>query len=787
MIRYFAQHPTAANLLMIALMAIGLLTLRDLRRETMPDFAAAEVEVRVPYPGAAAEDIEESVCARVEEAIDGIDGIEEVRSEAREGLGRIVVRMQEGQDMAAFLADVKREVDAIDDLPDQAEPPIVSELGFLDLVVSIAVSGEGVEPQELKRYCEDLKDRLRFETGIRLVNVKGFSDQQLRVELSAEALQQYGLSIEQVADTIGGQSLDLPVGTLLADEREVLLRFRDERRSPRELAGLVIVSNATGGEVRLGEIATIRSAFEVDEQRVTIDGRRAGLLEIEKTKSEDALDVFAAVTAFVEAEAQRKPPGIELTLTQDVASVVEDRLLMLVKNGWQGMRLVVMALTLFFSPRFSFWVAFGIPVSFLGALFFMQQLGLTINMITMVGLLLALGLLMDDAMVLAENIAAHRQRGRGAFDSAVEGTREVGVGVVSSFVTTCMIFGPLAFIEGDIGKVLRVMPMVLILVLAISLIEAFMILPNHLSHSLDPPGSDRRGPLRRASDTALEWARETLLGRTVDWVVRWRYLSIGVLVAAGLSSAALVVGGVIKFEAFPNVDGDVVEARVLLPQGTPLERTEAVTARLAEALAQVNDEFRPRQPDGQDLVRQAMVIFDRNTDANESGPHLATVVADLLTAEERDAPVDDVLARWREATGDVPGALAIKFTEPTYGPAGRPLEIRLSGNDLDQLKAASLELQAYLAGFDGVLNLFDDLRPGKPEFRLRLREGATGLGLTAQAVASQVRAAFFGSTARQIQVGGEAFDVDVRLAEAERSRITDLERFQVSLPDGSKV
>ncbi|MHC4959889.1 MAG: efflux RND transporter permease subunit, partial [Planctomycetota bacterium] len=442
---------------------------------------------------------------------------------------------------------------------------------------------------------------------------------------------------------------------------------------------------------------------------------------------------------------------------------------------------------IFFNLRFSFWVALGLPVAFLGAFFLFPRIGMSINMITMVGLLMALGLLMDDAIVLAENIAAHRQRGKGPLASVVDGVTEVRNGVLSSFATTVCVFGPLAFVEGSLGKVLRVMPIVLIAVLAVSLIEAFWILPNHLSHTLEHLDPERPGRFRRRFDAIIDFARDRMLGPTVDWAVRWRYLTVGLTVMALLLSIGAVAGGLLKVSAFPDIDGDVIEARVLLPQGTPLAETGKVTRRITEALARVDKEFAPRQPAGQRLVRNVQVAFNRNPDAYESGPHVASVIVDLLPAEERDAPLHAVLRRWREETGAIAGVISLKFKQPSFGPAGQPLEVRLYGSDLGELKAASADLQGWLGGFRGIVDLSDDLRPGKPEVRLTLRPGALGLGVDARMVAGQLRGAFFGTTAREMQVGRESYEVDVRLATADRATLAALDDFRVALPGGELV
>ncbi len=416
----------------------------------------------------------------------------------------------------------------------------------------------------------------------------------------------------------------------------------------------------------------------------------------------------------------------------------------------------------------------------------MSLLGLTINMITMVALLIAIGLLMDDAIVIAENIATHLRRGKSAMEAAIDGTKQVSPGVIASFLTTVSVFGPLAFLSGHMGKVLQFIPMVLLLVISVSLIEAFMILPHHLAHSLKHhENSESR--FRRGFDRQLMNFRDNTLGHMVDFAVHNRYWFIGLVIALFLLSVGMLVGGKLKFQSFPDIEGDIIEARILLPQGTPLSRTEAVVERVSRAMRQVNDEFTPQQADGKHLVRNIQARFNSNADANESGPHLATVTIDLLTAEERSGSLDEIINRWRTLSGEIPDLVALNFKEPTMGPGGLDMEIRLTGPDLDQLKQASLELQEWLSRYRGTFNLSDNLRPGKPELRLKLRDGALALGLDASTIANQLRAAFYGTTANEIQVGPESYEIDVQLAAVDRSTLTDIETFRITTAKGDQV
>ncbi len=784
MIRFFAAHPTAANLLMLGFIVLGLSALPSLKRETFPDFSPQEVEVRIVYPGASAEDVEDAICQRLEEAVDGIENVDEIRCEAREGLGTAVVKMLDGGKIERFLEDVKTEVEAIDNFPEVTELPIVRQLGRTDRVVAIAVTGP-MAVTDLKAYAEELKTGLQQLPEVSLVTVEGFSQRQLSVRVPQRVLQQYGLSMQDIAENITRQSIDLPSGRVESHDRELLVRFTDQRRTPAELADLIVVgTKGTTGELRLGDIATIRDRFELDEDKLLFDGKRAAMVRIAKTKSEDALIVMSAVRRFVEQEQRAAPPDVRLNITEDVSSIVQDRLQLLLKNGWQGLTLVFLVMWLFFQLRFSFWVTMGLPVSFLGAFFFMTLIGYSINMLTMVALLIALGLLMDDAIVISENIATHLRNGKQALAAAVDGVTQVAPGVVASFLTTAAVFGPLAFLEGDMGKVLKVIPVVLLLVLVVSLVEAFLILPHHLTRALAPLQGSGEGRFRKTFNRWLDGFRERALGRAVDGAVNQRYLFIGAVLGLFLISVAVPAGGYLKFQAFPDIEGDTLEARVLLPQGTPLWRTEAVVEQLTNALARVDEEFAPDQPKGERLVRHVSVQLNQNLDAHEAGAHVATVRADLLTAERRQGTLADVTNRWRDETGPLPDVISVAFKEPQIGPAGIPIEIRLQGQDLDALKAISFELQAWLRRYAGVFDVFDDLRPGKPEIRLRLRDGALALGLDAATIAQQLRAAFYGTTAAEIQVGKEDYEIDVRLTDADQSTLDDLAFFRIVTPQG---
>ncbi len=786
MIGRFARHATLANLLMLIFLVLGVIALPNLQRATFPDFTRPEIQITVPYPGATAEEVEEAICQRVEDALDGIKFVEEVRSVAQEGVGVITVEMQEkAQDITIFQDDITTELDSINDFPEKAEEPVVRQLGTVDPVLTILVAGE-MSPASLKDYCEGLRRRLQRLDEVSLIELEGFSDRQLRVELKGDALRQFGLTAADVASVISRQGVDMPAGTVETRDNNLLLRFVEQRSTPAELESLVVKGAQGGAEVRLGQIARIVDMFESDEVKSLLRNKRCGVLNVRKNKNQDVTTVADQVTDYIEGERLRQP-NVDMRIINNDAPLVEDRISLVLTNAWQGLVLVFLSMWLFFNFRLSFWVVMSLPVSFLGAFFFMPYLGQNINMISLVAMLLATGLLMDDGIVIAENVARHISMGKDSMDAAGDGVSEVASGVFSSFLTTICVLGPLASLSGFIGAVMQVIPIVLILVMAISLVEAFLILPAHLGHSMHGHDPEKVSGFRRRFNLFFEWVTENVAGKMVDFAVNWRYLLLGSVLGLFFVSLGMLSSGTLAFEGFPSPEGDTIEARVLLPQGTPLSHTEKIVARITAGIEAVNEKYAPDQPDGQDLVNTYQVKFNENIDSFESGPHVATVTVDLLGSETRTVRIDELIAAWREASGQLPDVISASFGEPSFGPAGRPLEIRFQGDDLETLKEIASQARDWFASYDGTFNLSDDLRLGKQEYRIRVRDGAVGLGFDSSTLANQVSAAFQGATAKEIQVGPEQYEIVTRLAPGDRDSVADFKDFRVQLADGRQV
>ncbi|OAN81284.1 acriflavin resistance protein [Jannaschia sp. EhC01] len=782
MIRWFTDHPTAGNLLLLLILAAGVFAAPGLLRETFPDFRAVEAEIVVPYRGAAAEDVEGAICAPLWDGVQGVEGLETFTCAAQTGRARAVATMAPGNDALRFVNALRTEVSAIDSFPDRADPAVVRELHRSDPVTSVAISGE-LPLGELDLYADGLSDRVSALPGVASVTRGGLGTRILTITAERTALESHGLTPAALAAAIAAQNIDLPVGTLEGPDADLTLRFTAERDTATALATIPVLVLPGGATLTLGDVAVIEERFEPPHDRAFVDGTPAIVIDVSKALDADALRVLDAVTALVTAEAARLPEAIRIEVVQDVTSIIRDRLLMLVQNGMIGLVLVVAVMSLFFRPGFALWAAMGLPVAFAGAFVWMALTGLSLNMMTLVALLMAIGIVMDDSIVIADSIAVHAAKGA-TVDNVAAGVAAVAPGVIASFLTTLAVFLPLAFLAGELGAVLEVLPVVLLAALAASLIEAFFILPHHLKGGIKTTAPSR---FRLRFDAGLDALRERGVGRLADAAIRWRWLVAGLAIGALILTVGALGGGVVKREAMPEIDGDLLEARLLFPVGTPLVRTTEAVTQVEAALDRVNARLTPEQPGEQPLVIRRITRLGRNISAGESGAHVATVGVDLLGAETRNSTLDDIVTLWREEIGLLSGASSLIVTEPGIGPQGIAVELRLTHPDLATLEAAGRATMAELETYAGVRNAILDLRPGARELRLSLSPGAEALGLTATDAASQLRAAFLGTQLSEIRRGDLAWDLEVRLSDRDRDTRADLNAFEIALPGGGTV
>jgi len=785
MIRWFAAHPTAANLLLILLLAAGVFAAPSLKRETFPDYRPVEASIEVVYRGASAADVEDAVCRRLYDAVKGIDYLDEVTCVAQDNLARAMVSMQAQGDAMRFINDINTEVGALKDLPARTEKPVVRELHRSDLVAAVAVYGD-LAQNRLEDYAMQLEERLMALPGVANVAPQGLSQRQWQVEVPRAVLAQHGLSANDLAMRLQQQSVDVPLGILETPERHILLRFTDQRRSLEELANVVVVSGSGGSELTLGDIATLQEKGEQDEAQIYFNQQRAIVLEVSKTLRDDSLTVLEHMQALLAEERQRTGGAVQLSITQNMTSIVRDRLEMLVSNGISGLALLIVVLALFFRLRLAVWTIVGLPVAFMGAFVVMGLSGLSLNMITLVALLMAIGIVMDDAVVIADNVAVHALQGATPLAAVVQGTQQVLPSVVSSFLTTVWVFAPLSFLVGELGAVLKVLPVVLIAALAASLVQALWVLPHHLKGSVLTLQSSADSRFRVAFNRSFNAFQESV-GKLADKAIAWRYGVLGAVLLILIGTVGFMAGGHVSSEAMPALDGDTLEARILMPQGTPLARTQAVAAQVETAMWRLHEQLTPVQPNEAPFVEAVQVRFNHNLSAQEAGTHVATVMVDLFSAEHRTMTLDELTAAWRAEIGAVPGITSLIIQEPGFGPAGIPIEVRLQGTDLHELKQAALAVNSQLSGYAAVYNIIDDLRLGKPQRSFSLKEGALALGLTADMLGSQLRAAFLGNIVDTQRIGQRDVEIRVRLAEQDRASLDDLAEQTIMMPDGRQV
>ena len=785
MIGYFARHRTAANLLMAVIVIMGVMSASTLTRTMFPEFEIPVVNISTPYPGAAPTEVEETICRRIEQQIEGIEGIKRVESLASDGLGVTTVSLTDDVDPSEVRSLIDEEISQLTNLPDLAEQTVV-ELMELQLdVLHVALSGDMPE-KDLLAYGERLRDELLDLKDVSDVTIVGFSDHELRVEVYEEKLIAHGLSLQDVSNAIREQSLDLASGDVSVGPRDVKVRVTDQRRWSEQFRDVTIISNTTGARIPLRTLARVSDTFDEDWNYATYNGRRACHLSIGTPLGKDVLVLADRVRKHLAETASSYPDNIEIAFWKDNSTILHGRWSMMVENLLAGVILVFVTLWVFLNGRLALWVALGIPISFLGAISVFESYGMAIDMVSIIGLIVAVGLIVDDAIVIAENVYAHRRAGEGGVEAAINGTTEVALGVVSSMITTLAIFTPLLMLTGMFGKIINVIPFAVIIALVVSLVEAFLILPRHLSHGLPDP-SARPHWLRAKIDGFVEFVRERLYGRVLDWSLRNRAMAFSIVFAMTIATCGLVVGGRLQLRPMPEIDTRWIVASIVMPEGTRSEQTRRVVQKVEDAVGRVNAHFSPHERHSAELIKHVSTFFGSQLEGAARGPHLAEVWIEMIDTEERVAPLSSVSDFWKRQVGDLADVEQLTFEEPVIGPPLRAIQIALQGEDVDSLYAASAELQRKLGEFAGVKNIQTDLKAGKEEVRIRLRDSARALGVSATLVANQLRAGFFGEHVQQFQRGDDVIDVSVMLHRQNRSSLDDIEYFQVLTPGGAHV
>ena len=793
-IAWFGNNPVAANLVMVFIIVSGLVASTSIRAEIFAEIALDRISIQVPYLGAAPEEVESGVVIRIEEAIQGIDGIRRIRATASESLAAVTVELDFSADARRVLDEIKNNIDAITTFPLETEEPIISEVIARTQVVDIAISGNA-DLFSLKTLAERVRAELSALPEITQVDLVGAPPYEISIEVSEAALRRHGMTFDRIAEAVRRESLDLPGGSVRTDGGEIQLRTTGQAYRGAEYEDLVLWTRPDGSRLRVDDVATVVDGFAETNQQARFDRQPTVLLSVSRAGDQSVLDIATAVTRYVERTRAGLPQGVTMTVWRNQADVLRERLSVMLRSGAAGFLLVCAVLAVFLDLRLAWWVSLGIPIPFLGAIALMPGLDVSINITSLFAFILVLGILVDDAIIVGENVHRHHEHAGAGVAGAVAGAQQIAKPVVFAVLTTVAAFLPLLIVPGFIGKAFRAVPLIVIPCLLFSLVESLAILPAHLAHVSKPRALGRwrrlqqgvRGGLRRFVDTGYQPALRVAL--------RWRYLTVALALATLIVTGGMVLGGWTGFRFLGALDIGYMTATVTMPQGVPVAATVSALQRLEDGAARLR--ARLAQDTGLDYFRHvSTTVGDQPVQSRggelfgvtdvASAANIGEVIIELAGAEARSYDSEQLGNLWREETGPIPEAVEVAFDTSPLNP-GNDVDVQLSGPDLDQLRDAAAAVRRRLADYAGVYAIADSFRAGKPERRLDITPAAQTLGLTLQDLGRQVRQAFYGEEAQRIQRGRDDVRVMVRYPRDERRSLGDLENMRIRTPHGGEV
>jgi HAE1 family hydrophobic/amphiphilic exporter-1 len=822
----------ALNIVLFAVMVVGWFAFGKLRRESFPEFELDTIRVTVPYPGAAPQEVEEGICQKIEEAVRSLEGVKKVTSIALEGSGNVVIELLSSVDSSERVLDeVRSEIDRIPSFPAEAEDPEVTmvtsrrtsiKLGLLaPLGIEDATSADDLtqleRDLEIRAVAEQLRDGLLGLDGVTQVQITGGRDYQIDIEIPEATLRSHGLTLGQVAEIVRRENRELPAGSIRDDSQEILLRANNRQTSGEKIAKIPLVSQVNGAVLTIGDLGEVRDGF-VDTSAISrVNGRDALVLSVERSTKNDLLKVVNDVMEYVDRATL--PRGYEVMTWGDESIEVRSRLELLVKNGKQGLIIVFVFLVLFLDLKLAYWVAIGIPFTILATGSILYLSGATLNMISMFAFVMALGIVVDDAIVVGENIFAHRQMGKSYRDAAIDGTAEVMPSVTASVSTTVIAFLPLLFVSGIMGKFMAIMPVAIIAMLLVSLIESLTILPSHLAHRDDSnemihaslgwsifPFISLRvllypfrwvGSLARLANRGASYLLQLFIdyvySPTLDLALRYQAIVIAFCVASLMITVGIIRGGYTPFVIFPKLDGNALIASVAFPDGTPEEITDDATTEIEDAFWRVMENI--EQERGEEIGVMSYRVVGQQVgaggpgaanQASSSGSHVGSVEVELVSTEFRSIPSDRIVAMWREEMGVITGVEKLSVGARATGPGGTPVEFKLlaPASAQDQLNAAVEEAKSRLSDFEGIFDVADDSQPGKWEYRFRIKEDAAATGVRTADLAETVRASYYGEEVMRVQRGRHEVKIMVRYPEEERRAMSNFDEIRIRSEDG---
>jgi len=797
-IAWFASNHVAANLLMWFIIVAGLISVFTIRKQTTPEIELNWIQVQVPYLGAAPQEVEEGVVIKVEEAVQDIQGIVEIRSQANEGIGSITIEVSRDKDVNEVLTEVKTRVDAISTFPALTEKPVIYKVEPDTPVIFVAIHGDA-DVFSRKLIAQQIRNELLTLPEISKIDVYGDPEFEISIEVSEHVLRQYRMTMSEISEAVRSSSVDLPGGTIKSEGGNILLRTEGQAYTGREYADLVLRTFPDGTRLTLGDIATINDGFIETEQFGRFDGQPTVTLNVIASGQQNELKTAAAVKNYVEKKRDSLPAGVEMDLWVDRSHYLEGRLDTMVKNMWQGALLVFLLLSLFLRMKVAGWVIIGIPITFLGAFFLMPHgpWPVTINMISLFGFIIVLGIVVDDAIIIGESVYTKIRADGHTLDNVVIGARRVAVPATFGVLTTIAAFAPMLFVGGVVGPFFEALSMVVILCLIFSLVESKLILPAHLVHAVIKPVDEddlfhpqRHIPLlqrvprffqkiQRHTQHGLHRVIHDFYRPMLEKVVDNRGLTVALFAGALIVTIGLVNSKLVRVVLFPEVPGDFIRMQLEMESGTAPEARNAALARIEQAILDLNEEYVTENPDLLPMISHIGSFSTTDTGA--------IAWTEMPMVDDRLLLVDDITSQWRERVGEIPGVKELTFADGDHFGGGPPLSFRLSGENYAALENAAKELEAHLADYAGVFDIQNSSSTGGQEITLSIKPEAEALGLTIASLGRQVRQAFYGEEAQRIQRGKDELKVMVRYPREDRRSIADLENMRIRTPDGDEV
>lgn len=775
---FFIKYPVATNVLIIAFFVFGYLGLGNMKSSFFPLVPSEIINIQITYLGAAPNEIEEGVVLKIEDNLKGLVGIDRVTSISSENAATITVEILKGFDIDVVLADVKNAVDRIPNFPSAMEPPVVSKRENIQRAISFTLSGKDMDLKTLKKIARDVEDDIRAIPGISQLDLSGFPNEEIEIAVKDQELKAYNLSFNQVAAAVSQTNLLSTGGSIKTEQEEFLIRANNKYYDAINFENIVLRADESGNIIYLKDVATIKDRWEENPNRLYFNGDPAISFDVSATNSEDLIANADRVNEYME-KFNASSANAQLNVSRDSSITLKQRTELLRENGIIGILLVLLLLSIFLKPSLALWVAFGLPISFLGMFIFAPYFGVTINVLSLFAMIIVIGILVDDGIVIAENIYNEYEKGKSPIRAAIDGTIDVIPAIISAILTTILAFSTFFFLDGRVGSFFGEVASVVVLTLGVSLIEALLILPAHLAHSNALKKGGGSFAINRYGDRILKWIRDTIYAPSLRFVINNRIFGFAIPIALFMITIGAMQGGIIRFTFFPSIASDLIQVNLKMPQGTNEQITNDIIQSIEDDVWASNEALKDQQTGNIDVIKNTLRRIG-------PGSSNANITINLLPGEKRDLSANVIANNIRERVGFVAGVEQLTFGANTnFG--GRPISVSLTGNNIAELKAAKTELKEKLGTLTQLKDISDNDPLGIKEVKLKLKPNAYMLGFTLEGLIAQVRSGFFGRQAQRFQRGRDEIRVYVRFESEGRNSINDLDNMEVLAPNGVRV